>query len=63
LFFGLSFGMAGVGAAVFGRVADAYGIDFVYSLCAYLPLLGCVAAFLPNLQEYEKRAHSMPKAD
>ena len=54
LFFGLSFGIAGIGAAVLGRVADVYGIATVYHLCSYLPLLGLAAVFLPNLKE--KRA-------
>lgn len=49
LFFGLAFGMAGIGAAVLGRLADAYGIETVYHLCAYLPLLGIFAAFLPEV--------------
>ncbi len=51
LFFGLAFGMAGIGAAVLGRLADAYGIETVYRLCAYLPLLGMFAAFLPELHK------------
>jgi MFS transporter, FSR family, fosmidomycin resistance protein len=50
LFFGFAFGMGGIGAAVLGRVADAHGIDYVYSLCAYLPLIGVLAVFLPNLE-------------
>jgi FSR family fosmidomycin resistance protein-like MFS transporter len=50
LFFGLAFGLAGIGAALFGRLADAYSIDFVYHLCAWLPLLGLVAVFLPDLR-------------
>lgn len=54
LFFGLSFGMAGVGAAVLGKLADWYSIDFVYSVCAFLPLLGFVAVFLPNIQETKR---------
>jgi FSR family fosmidomycin resistance protein-like MFS transporter len=49
LFFGFAFGMGGIGAAVLGRVADAHGIDFVYGLCAYLPLLGVITVFLPDL--------------
>jgi MFS transporter, FSR family, fosmidomycin resistance protein len=49
LFFGFAFGIGGIGAAVLGAVADVRGIDFVYQLCAYLPLLGMAAAFLPNL--------------
>ncbi len=51
LFFGLSFGIAGIGAAVLGKVADVYGIATVYHLCSYLPLLGLAAVFLPNLRE------------
>jgi FSR family fosmidomycin resistance protein-like MFS transporter len=51
LFFGLSFGMGGIGAAVLGWIADVHGIDFVYHLCAFLPLLGLAAAFLPDLRE------------
>ncbi|NLC21246.1 MAG: MFS transporter, partial [Halomonadaceae bacterium] len=50
LFFGLAFGIAGVGAAVLGRVADITSIEFVYQLCAYLPLLGLVAWWLPNVE-------------
>jgi len=49
LFFGLSFGMAGVGAAVLGRLADATSIDYVYQVCAFLPLIGLLTVFLPNL--------------
>lgn len=50
LFFGLAFGCGGIGAAVLGRLADHYGIEFVYHLCAWLPLMGIIAAFLPNLK-------------
>ena len=50
LFFGLAFGIAGIGAAVLGRVADITSIEFVYQLCAYLPLLGLVAWWLPNVE-------------
>jgi FSR family fosmidomycin resistance protein-like MFS transporter len=53
LFFGFAFGMGGIGAAVLGSLADLYGIEFVYRMCAFLPLLGTVAAFLPDL----KRPH------
>ena len=49
LFFGLAFGMGGIGAAVLGHLADAQGIQFVYRVCAYLPLLGVLAAFLPKI--------------
>ncbi|HET7331825.1 MFS transporter [Dyella sp.] len=51
LFFGFAFGMGGIGAAVLGHVADARGIDYVYSLCAYLPLIGVLAVFLPDLEK------------
>ena len=49
LFFGLSFGMAGIGAAALGRLADATSIDFVYQICAFLPLIGLLTVLLPNL--------------
>lgn len=48
LFFGFSFGMGGLGAAVLGVVADHQGIELVYQICAYLPLLGILTAFLPD---------------
>ncbi len=48
LFFGLAFGMGGIGAAALGRLADATSIAFVYHLCAFLPLLGLAAFFLPD---------------
>lgn len=50
LFFGLAFGMGGIGAAVLGGLADAHGIEYVYRLCAYLPLMGLITVFLPNLE-------------
>jgi FSR family fosmidomycin resistance protein-like MFS transporter len=49
LFFGFAFGIAGVGAAVMGWVADLTDIDFVYRASAFLPAFGLLAAFLPNL--------------
>ena len=51
LFFGLAFGLAGIGAAVLGQLADLWGIVAVYQLCAYLPLLGLLAVFLPNIRQ------------
>ncbi|MES2103562.1 MAG: MFS transporter [Pseudomonadota bacterium] len=48
LFFGFAFGMGGIGAAVLGVLADKTSIDFVYQICSFLPLLGIVAAFLPD---------------
>jgi MFS transporter, FSR family, fosmidomycin resistance protein len=49
LFFGLGFGMAGIGAAALGKLADATSITTVYHVCAYLPLIGLLTVFLPNL--------------
>lgn len=51
LFFGLAFGLGGVGAAVLGWLADRTSISFVYDVCAYLPAIGLLTAFLPNLHE------------
>jgi MFS transporter, FSR family, fosmidomycin resistance protein len=48
LFFGFAFGMGGIGAAVLGHIADATSIFFVYKICAYLPAIGLLAAFLPG---------------
>lgn len=48
LFFGFAFGMGGLGAAVLGLVADHSSIELVYQICAYLPLLGILTAFLPD---------------
>jgi FSR family fosmidomycin resistance protein-like MFS transporter len=50
LFFGFAFGIGGIGAAVLGGLADHRGIEFVYRVCAFLPLLGMVAAFLPDIE-------------
>jgi FSR family fosmidomycin resistance protein-like MFS transporter len=50
LFFGFAFGMGGLGAAVLGEVADRTSIEFVYGLCAFLPAVGLLAAFLPRLE-------------
>ena len=50
LFYGFSFGLGGIGAAVLGVIADHYGIVFVYQLCAFLPLLGLLAVFLPDVR-------------
>jgi FSR family fosmidomycin resistance protein-like MFS transporter len=55
LFFGFAFGMGGVGAAVLGKLADVHGISFVYELCAFLPLIGLLAAFLPDVEKRSLR--------
>lgn len=56
LFFGFAFGMGGLGAAVLGAVADARGIEYVYAMCAYLPLLGLLTALLPDAPSRAPRA-------
>ena len=49
LFFGFAFGMGGIGSAVLGVLADRTSIHFVYEVCAYLPLIGLLTGFLPNI--------------
>jgi MFS transporter, FSR family, fosmidomycin resistance protein len=51
LFFGLSFGMGGLGAALLGQLADLTSIEFVYQVCSFLPALGLLAVFLPHLRD------------
>ena len=51
LFFGLAFGMGGIGAAVLGKLADRTNIQYVFHLCAYLPLLGLLTGLLPNIEK------------
>lgn len=50
LFFGLAFGVAGIGSAVLGKVADHAGINYVFQLCAWLPLIGLLTVFLPDIE-------------
>jgi FSR family fosmidomycin resistance protein-like MFS transporter len=50
MFFGFSFGLGGLGAAALGRIADASSIETVYRVCSFLPLIGLLAAFLPNIE-------------
>lgn len=51
LFYGFAFGMGGLGAAILGYMAEKTSIDYVYDICAYLPLIGIIAMFLPNLKK------------
>ncbi len=51
LFYGLNFGLGGIAAAILGGMADAWGIDAVYRICAFLPLAGLLAWFLPKIDE------------
>jgi FSR family fosmidomycin resistance protein-like MFS transporter len=53
LFFGFSFGMGGIGAAVLGWLADLTDITFVYKVCSVLPAIGLLTAFLPNLVSHK----------
>src|SRR5580658_1927673 len=55
LFFGLAFGLGGVGAALLGDLADHTSITFVYRLCSFLPAIGLLTAFLPNLETRRQR--------
>lgn len=54
LFYGFSFGMGGIGAAVLGALADATSITYVYKVCAFLPLIGLLTVFLPNFKTAKK---------
>ena len=56
LFFGFVFGIGGIGAAVLGTLADWTGIQFVFKVCAFLPALGILTAFLPNLKVDKAKA-------
>jgi FSR family fosmidomycin resistance protein-like MFS transporter len=50
LFFGFAFGIAGIGSAVLGGIADRTSIEYVYQICSYMPLIGLFTAFLPNIK-------------
>lgn len=56
LFFGLAFGVAGIGSAVLGKVADHTGINYVFQLCAWLPLIGLLTVFLPDIEKPRREA-------
>src|SRR5437764_3210431 len=56
LFFGLAFGLGGIGSAVLGALADHRGIPYVFHICSYLPLIGLLTAVLPNLETRRRRA-------
>lgn len=51
LFFGFAFGVAGIASAILGNYADEYGIEYVYQVVAFTPLLGLVTYFLPNIKK------------
>ena len=56
VFFGFAFGMGGLGAAALGQLADAVGIEAVYRVCAFLPAIGLLTAFLPDVGASAPRA-------
>ena len=58
LMFGLMFGLGGIGSAAFGWLADRTGLDFIFHLSAWLPLLGIAAFYLPNLETTRRAAQA-----
>jgi FSR family fosmidomycin resistance protein-like MFS transporter len=59
VFFGFAFGIAGLAAAVFGQVADRTSIEFVYRICAFLPAIGILTWFLPNIEHADRAIESL----
>jgi FSR family fosmidomycin resistance protein-like MFS transporter len=55
LFFGFAFGMGGLGSAILGKLADQTSIEYVFKICAFLPLIGIFTGFLPNIEGSKKR--------
>jgi FSR family fosmidomycin resistance protein-like MFS transporter len=55
LFFGLAFALGGIGSPVLAALADRQGIQFVFQVCSYLPLIGLLTALLPNLGTTRRR--------
>jgi FSR family fosmidomycin resistance protein-like MFS transporter len=51
LFFGFAFGMGGLGSAVLGALADHTSIHYIFQLCGFLPLIGLLTGFLPDLKK------------
>ena len=54
LFFGFAFGMGGIGSALLGKLADSTSIEYVFNVCAFLPLIGLLTGFLPNIETKKK---------
>ena len=54
LFFGFAFGMGGIGSALLGKLADTTSIEYVFNICAFLPLIGLLTGFLPNIETKKK---------
>jgi FSR family fosmidomycin resistance protein-like MFS transporter len=59
LFFGLAFGFGGIAAAALGWLADRTSIEFVFNVCGYLPLIGLLTWFLPNIEGASQRARRL----
>lgn len=57
LFFGLMFGMSGIAAAVLGYVADLTSLQVIFKFCSFLPLLGILTVFLPDVERYKRKAN------
>ncbi len=62
LFFGFAFGLGGIGAAVLGELADVTSITFVYHVCSFLPVVGLLASFLPNVETESRRRRTQSVA-
>src|SRR5437016_8598362 len=62
LFFGFAFGLGGVGAALLGKLADLTDLNFVYHVCSFLPAIGILTAFLPNLDPAKPRIPTPAKS-
>lgn len=63
MFYGFSFGMGGVGAALIGLLADHKGIEFTYNVCSFLPAIGLLTALLPNIEKHGKTIAVSPSVD
>jgi FSR family fosmidomycin resistance protein-like MFS transporter len=59
LFFGLAFGMGGIASAALGKIADLTSIGFLFSVCGFLPLIGLLTWFLPDIEGASQRARRM----
>jgi FSR family fosmidomycin resistance protein-like MFS transporter len=62
LFFGFAFGLGGIGAAVLGELADATSIQLMFHVCAFLPVIGLLAGFLPDLETESRRQRPLTAA-
>jgi FSR family fosmidomycin resistance protein-like MFS transporter len=63
LFFGFAFGIAGIGAAILGKLVDMTSLAYVYNVCSFLPAIGFIAALLPNIEPRGKKAEPTPVPD